>query len=183
MIKNIVIIILILSFIGVVVLLDIPGVQDVLDLRKQIEQEKEKFISKQELTDKILKLINEYNDSQETINQVDNIFPDEEDIPELITQIEFLAFEGGLILENIDVSSFKNIAESKAEIVRGQEQKEEDFNIVSIKIKLIGTYSSFKNFLKLVENNIRLIDIDSVEFVSESSFFEFNLSLKAYFQK
>ena len=47
MIKNIIIAILLLGFIGVVIFLDIPSIQEILRLRKDIEIEREVFVSEQ----------------------------------------------------------------------------------------------------------------------------------------
>jgi len=188
MIKNIIIIILILGFIGVVVMLDIPGVQGVLDLRKQIQNEKDKFIAKQDFSNHVLGLIESYNENQETVNEVKNIFPSEEDIPQLIAQLESLAFGSGLILESIDIETIEQGIIGKTEQIRAQQGTEKrEYSTVEIKLGLIGDYSAFKNLLGLIESNIRLIDINSIEFISERtegfSFFKFSLGLKAYYEK
>jgi len=148
MIKNIIIIILILGFIGVVVMLDIPGVQGILDLRKQIQNEKDKFIIKQDFSSHILGLIESYNENQETINEIKNIFPSEEDIPQLIAHLESLAFESGLVLESIDVETIEQGVIGKTEQIRAQQGVEkEEYSIVKIELGLIGDYSAFKNLL------------------------------------
>lgn len=179
MTKNIIILILILAFIGVVVFLDVPGVQGTLNLREQVKKQREKFSEKQELLAKMEKLNQLYEENQENLEKVNYILPSGLDMPNLIVQLEALVFGGGLILEEIEFSRTKDILDQ-------DKVQELDYKILTISLKLIGTYPSFENFLKTLEENMRLMDVVSIDFSSQSEesfeLFNFSLQIKTYYQ-
>lgn len=187
MIKNIIVLILILAFVGVVVFLDMPKVQKILDLRRQIKEEKEKFSEKQILLAKIEKLVQLYEENKENFEKINDVLPFNQDIPNLIVQLEALAFENGLVLEDITLTPTEKETAGRAKEVRTQEEKvSKDYQILAVNFKLIGDYLAFKNFLKTVEENMRLMDIISISFSLASGegvqIFNFDLNLKTYYQ-
>ncbi|MFZ5559666.1 MAG: type 4a pilus biogenesis protein PilO [Patescibacteria group bacterium] len=185
MIKNIIIIILILGFIALVVFLDVPGVQNILELRKSIASEKEKLLDKQELFAKVERLVQAYEENKESVEKIDHILPSGEKIPDLIVQLEALAFEQGLSLENIDIITIKE-EESRVPQATLTEKPAVTYKTMSVSMKIVGSYEAFKAFLKSVEENLRLLDINSVEFTTESKeggkVFGFEVRLITYHQ-
>lgn len=179
--KNIIILILILAFIGVVVFLNIPKVQGILSLRRQIEQQKELFSEKQGLLAKTDKLSQFYKENQEDLEKANYILPSGQDLPNLIVGLENMAFGSGLILEGVDFST----SEQSGELLEGQVKKK-DYKILDISLKVTGDYLSFESFLKKLGENIRLIDITSLTFSKQEGespqFFNFNLQIKTYYQ-
>jgi len=183
MIKNAIIIILILVFTAVIVFLDVPGVQNVLDLRKDINVQKQAFIDSQEMQDKIQSLVSSYEENKDVVEKTAYILPDNEDLPNLIVQLEALAFELGLLLEKIE---FAVVKPDSAGGEGGSSAPTQNYQTLNVTLRLIGTYPALKNFLKETEENIRLIDVNYVIFSasSEETFeiFEFDLGLNTYYQ-
>lgn len=190
MIKNLIILILILIFIGIIVLLDLPKFQDILGLKKEIETQKKEFSENQARLDRVEKLAQSYEENKENLKKISYILPPSEDIPNLIVQLEALALEGGLVLENI---KFKMPQEegtsSRAEAERIRQEEgavSKEYQTLTVNLKLIGTYLAFKNFLKAVEDNIRLIDIVSIGFSPESKeesrILKIDLDINTYYQ-
>jgi Tfp pilus assembly protein PilO len=179
MTKNIIIIILILGFIAAVVFLDIPTVQKVLDLRKSVKDEQKLLNEKKDFIDRIEKLIGTYQDNKETLKNIDSIMPDDSGIPDLIVQLEAVAAGSGVLLSDLNFTIIKEKTEE------GQAPK--DYNTVSVNMKMTGDYLSFNKFLKSVEENMRLLDIESINFapklIGTVSGFEFEVVLKTYYQK
>lgn len=187
MIKNIIIFILILAFIAVIVFLDLPEFQEVLSLRKEVKEQKEIFSEKQILLAKIGKLTEDYEGNEEDLKRVNYILPSGQDIPNLIVQLESLSFEAGLVLEALEffVGEEETISKAKeARVAEGKTPK--DYQTLTVNLKLIGDYLAFKNFLKLVEENIRLMDVGSIDFSTQTEemfqLFNFNLNLNTYYQ-
>lgn len=185
MIKNLIILILILGFAAIIVFLDMPKVQDILGLREDIKTQKDKFSEKQIVLGKVEKLTKTYEENQEDLERVSYILPSGQDIPDLIVQLEALAFESGSIIESVEFSSEKKT--TKAEQIRAGEQGVvKDYRGLNISLNLASTYSGFKNFLRLVEENIRLMDVNSIDFSTQSSegsqLINFNLSITTYYQ-
>lgn len=186
MIKNIIIIILVLAFIGIIVFLDIPEIQGVLDLRKKANNQKIIFLEKQELMAKIDRLKEDYQKNEDNLKRVDHILPSGKDEPNLIVQLEALALAGGLVLDHIELFSAQEQTVSKAQKARiVTEEQSKDYKVLTISLKLIGDYPALKAFLKAAEENIRLMDVQSINFSrqsQDSQFFNFDISLKTYYQ-
>jgi Tfp pilus assembly protein PilO len=188
MIRNIIIIITILGFIAVVVFLDIPGVQSVLAKRKEIKDQQQVLLDKQDLLLRVEKLSRLYEENKESVEKTNYILPSSEEIPNLIVQLEALAFEQGLVLGKVD---FKTL--TKEEITQGGEQQQpvQDYQTMNISLQLTGTYDGLKSFLKASEENIRLMDIKSIVFESSAGaeegqkgpqIFDFSILLNTYYK-
>jgi len=188
MIRNIIIGVLILGFIAAVVFFDVPSVENILNLRKQIEQEKLNFSENQAFLEKVEGLIDVYKKNKESIDKMDSILPPKEDIPNLIVQLEALVFEQGLILDKLEVNTpTEETPSSRAEEVRTGEEvaAPQKYKTLNINLGFTGDYSALKNFFKATEENMRLIDIDSISIAPEgeaSGIFKFDLTLKTYYQ-
>lgn len=189
MIRDIILIVLILIFIGIVVFFDVPGVQGVLQTRKDIEIQKQTLMDDQVFLAKVSELTKIYKDNKESIDKVDLILPPKEDIPNLIVQVESLVFEQGLILDKLEVSipTEDGGGTINPEDVRvKKESSATKYKTLTISLGFTGDYSALKNFLKATEENMRLIDIESIGISPESEgmgIFKFDLSLKTYYQK
>ena len=188
MIKTIVIIILGLGFVAVVIFLDVPGVESVLAKRKEIENQKQVLIDKQDLLARVEKLTKLYEENKDNVEKTNFILPSSEEIPNLLVQLEALAFEQGLVLGKVDLSTAKK--EEPAQGIEGQQRVIQDYETMIINIGLTGTYEGLKSFLKATEENIRLMDVDSINFGSAPQaeeyegpqMFNFNIIINAYYQ-
>ncbi|PJE57491.1 MAG: hypothetical protein COU82_01680 [Candidatus Portnoybacteria bacterium CG10_big_fil_rev_8_21_14_0_10_38_18] len=184
MIKNAIIIILVLVFVAIVVFLDVPGVQNVLTSRKDIEIQKQRFLDTQELEGKIEKLVSSYEGNKDVVEKTTYILPDNEDLPNLIVQLEALAFEQGLLLEKIEFAAVNQDAVGGGE--EGSTASTQNYQTITITLKLMGSYPALKNFLKETEENMRLMDVSSINFSTSSGetpeIFEFDLRLNTYYQ-
>jgi len=174
MTKNIIIIVLILGFIGIVVLLDIPKVQSIFDLKNQIKEQQKALEGKQYIIGIVEKLRDTYENNKENLNKLEYIMPGEQEIPNLIVQLEAIAAKGGLILGEIGFrAEDKNVATNQ------------DYKSLTVNINLVGDYAAFERFLSTIEENIRLMDVESINFIVQSettSLFNFNVVFKVYYQ-
>ena len=187
MIKNIIIIILIFGFAATVVFFDVPSVQKALDFKKEIKAQNILLGEKQALLDKVDKLKGSYQTNEETFKKLEYILPNNQDVPNLIVQVEAFAVESGLSLKKIDFfASDLGGGTSRAQAIRGETGVEtKEYQILTINLGLSGSYLGFKNFLKIVEENIRLMNIRTINFMPKSgvqtSDFDFEVVLEAYY--
>jgi Tfp pilus assembly protein PilO len=187
MTKNIIIFIIILAIVGVTVFFDVPKIQNILYLKKQIEEQEELLSKNQTLLARIGDLTKTYEASKKNIEKIGYVLPSDEDTPNLIVQLEALAFAGGLVLEGMSFTVAVEEKVGRAQQARTQaEVVPEKYQTLTIDLSLIGTYSAFKAFLKSLEKNIRLMDIISVSFSGEEQedmeVFNFSLKLRTYYQ-
>ena len=171
--KGLVTIILLIALVAIVMFLDLPAYNRVGFLGEEIEKYEQFLEEKEELLIKVSQLKQIYESREEEINKVYYVLPSLADIPNLIVQFEALASENGLILENLGFGkteaakktggvSWSTGAEGEDTIDRVQE----GYQSLRMSLVLIGSYQSFKSFLKAIEHNIRLMDIRSISFSS-----------------
>jgi Tfp pilus assembly protein PilO len=196
MIKNLIFLFLILGFVAIVIFLDIPAVREVLNLKKILSEQTKILGDKQEFSIKLEKLIKNYEDNKKDAEKVNYALPLGKEIPNLIVQFEALGAEGGMTIEQIGFSSVEGQATSKAKVVRtetgeGINQQTGDsaknYKTIAVNLKMSGDYYAFKNFLVAVEKNIRLMNIETINFTSlsgqDSQLFNFEVTLKTYYQQ
>lgn len=189
MIKNLIIIAVILGFFASVVFLDVPMVQGILSFRQEIKTKQQQLIEKEDLIRTVEALMEKYKDNEEILKNLDVILPEESNIPDLLVQLEALANAGGMVISDTKISTLEAKKTSKAETAttgEAAQEKTADYKTVTIGLVMSGDYSSMKNFLQVVEKNMRLIDVDSIIFSGQSeggtkSLFDFDIVLKTYY--
>jgi Tfp pilus assembly protein PilO len=191
MTKNLIFIVITLGLVASIIFLDVPIVQGVLNMRKEITVKQEELVKKEAFIKTIEKLIDKYKNSEESLKKLDDILPGDSDVPNLIVQIEAIAKESGMSVGGVNIAVSNQEGASKAETVRsggsaGQEKVVVDYQVVTINLKMSGNYATLKAFLRAVEENMRLIDIESIAFSTKSreiigSTFEFDMVLSTYY--
>lgn len=146
-------------------------------------------VSQVELNDKIklydalennladLKVLNKnYDDlSRYDFDRLDMVLPKEQDLPGLFVQIAALAEENGFTLMNIDFTdqSIKNNGKTASTL-------DNKIKKLSINIVLRGKgYTDLIRFLDAMEYNIRLIDVNSLNFSPGQP--NYNVALTTYY--
>lgn len=154
------------------------------------EKAEEQYLEKnRDLTD-IKKLISAYNNISATDKEkIYLIIPDEVDTEGLIRDMEDMARNSGLVLESVRAEAVaEKSSDSAGSFIQQQPTGDNEKKLpqgvgaVKIEVNLIGTdYYSLKDFLKIIENNLRLFDVDSISFdpVKEST----NLKITTYYLK
>ena len=124
-------------------------------------------------------LIAKYNDiSQSDIDRIDKLVPSQTDAIKFIMEVDDIIKNNGMILRSIDV---KNAEGSKAPPDAGGKSKL--FETVSFAMKIAGSYESFFSFVKNMEENLRLTDINAVKLSPAiGSLYEFDVEASAYFK-
>jgi len=126
---------------------------------------------------------------KEDIEKVNKIYPSLEDVEELFTELAVLVKKNGLLLNSIELKKFeeKNVQKTAAK-KEDNAQKEgaiselsDDIGVVDINLSISGVnYKSLKNILRTFENNLRILDIQSLSFQSGNSL---SLEIKTYYDK
>lgn len=108
---------------------------------------------------------------KDQVKQIEILLPNENSENELYADIESLAAENGLCIESLSINdgSGDNSKETEKKPKQNKDQVASalpgDLKKVKINLELSGlNYNSFKNFLYVIENNLELMDIDSVDF-------------------
>jgi len=185
--KTIIILILFIIFLAVVFLLDWPIYQKYLSLKNEVDTQKNLLASKEELLTKVQQLENVYEEQQDKIEKTEYVLPTSKKIPELIVQFEALASESGLILEELYFKEQKATGPISQRGVEEGQKEIRPYKVLNIFLSVTGSYESFRAFVKALEYNIRLLDIQKIKFSAEESQevngFIFDLELTAYYQE
>ena len=133
-----------------------------------LEQEKS---SRQNYLKDLKKIIENYNQiSQEDIDKLKQILPEQKDIPNLFIQLQALVEDNGFILSSVDIS------EGNAGVAKGNNSNGAVIQRLNINLDLVGRdYIALKEFLQSLEYNLRLYDVNAVYFVPGSDTYSINL--------
>ena len=175
-----------------------PAYNEIKILTQEIEAKQNTLAEKQKLVVDIEKLISQYEDIKGKVNKVFYVLPSEAEIPNILVQLEALASENGIIFESINFGEIQQSGQGKITFKETSLSPEEQENSmivdhcksISVDVKLIGSYENFKNYLKSLENNIRIMDIISISFSGVSGEekgenldnFSYLVKLKVYYQ-
>lgn len=124
-------------------------------------------------------LVAKYNNiSQSDIDRIDKLIPSQTDAIKFIMEADDIIKNNGMILRSIDV---KNTEGSKAP--PGAVDKPKLFETVSFAMKIAGSYESFFSFVKNMEENLRLTDINAIKLSPAiGNLHEFDVEASAYFK-
>lgn len=176
-------ILLIIISIGLFVMYIDPTYEQIKVLKSKNSEFNEALNKSKELRQVRDGLLDQYNSfSQEDLVKLKKLLPDTVDNVRLIMDIDSIASEYGITIQNIQVDAHQN--ESKGEIVVVSNSKPYDF--VTLSFSMSASYDDFISFVTDLKNSLRLVDIKDIEFdVSEtgSSLNKYNVTIRTYWLK
>lgn len=99
------------------------------------------------------------------MNKIYAILPDDPGLPDLLVQIQTLALTSGVAITNFSFNVAENnntsLLSASDETLKGNIAKA-NFSTVGISIGISGVYQSIKSFISAVENNLRIMNILSL---------------------
>ena len=131
----------------------LPAFDKTRALFRTIEERKSILTEQENLLDQIQSLNKSIDNRIDEIGKLDTLLPKNKELPELIITLETTSSSSGLILSEIKFSELT---------VQG------DIKKISGDIRLSGSFSSFLNFLKNIEDNIRIIDVMNINIALET---------------
>ncbi len=176
-----------------------PAFDKVSGLRDELKTWQGKLDDTQALSRKLESLKKKYDTMSNEIARVNQAVPKGEDVPGLLVQLEQLASQNGLILNNVTFT----VAEAKKAKKTAAVAEEETLpasslavsavpttaqKILAVDLSLTGAQGSFKTFLSAIEANLRIMDVATISFAgkgssgNESASQDFKISLNTYFR-
>lgn len=160
---------------------DIGSYDEALNNSKALENERDKLTSK-------------YNDiSKDDLDKLEKLLPDNIDNIRLILEIEKIASPYGMVLKDVKYNADPGSTGATGGPVQatGQEPtSSKDYRILNMEFSVTGTYNNFINFTKDLESNLRIVDISSVAFSSETDaktnpagVYKYSFKIKTYWLK
>jgi len=134
-------------------LLVLPAFDKTKMLRAALTEREEMFIELQEITKSVEELNQEIDKNKNDIAKIDQLLPKQKEVSEIITAVENIVSSSGLSLLEITFSEFKG----------------EPIGTITGNLKLVGDFNSLINLLDLLEKNLRLVEINSLDVASQFS--------------
>jgi Tfp pilus assembly protein PilO len=160
---------LLVIILGAVVLL--PKFQELREIQKNIAEKEEELRSQESYFAELREIKTKLEKYQEQLTKINAALPDEQSLPSLFDFLQKTSSQSGLILKGIGPFTIS--------------PSEDDPNLreTQFSFQVLGSYSSFKNFLLSLEKSARMIEVENISFSSpkeEDNLFVFNLRIKVY---
>jgi len=196
--ENLVIIGSVCALVLVVLLLIMPAF-DSMNIDRQIVSEKQSSLEQAKLFNQQIADKNSRYKSEELENLL-SVMPKQEELSALLIQLEGLATGNGLIMESVDFGKIEQDSQAQEprlgdELQGGiapensqansQGTQIQPYKILLVSLKLNGAYGAFKNYLRAVEKNKRIMDVVSLSLNTGSGIaqnFFFSVNLRVYYQ-
>lgn len=172
---------------------------DALNNSKTLENERDKLAAKYNAID------------PNNLLKLQKLLPENVDNIRLILEIEQLASPYNMVLKNIKYSAVADTKNSpnpspspspspfpNIQIQGGSlstEETNKDYGVWDLEFSTISTYSNFLNFTKDLENNLRIVDVSSIQFSSSAvntgtgntapliEMYQYNFKIRTYWLK
>jgi Tfp pilus assembly protein PilO len=146
-----------------------PKYQELTLLNNQISGKKEELQFREEYLNELSKASDKLGTYENTLKIISATLPSGSSLPLLFDFFQKAGSQSGLILKDVSAVEGSSLGNAK---------------VINISLQATGSYSSFKDFIVILEKSARLINIDSFSFglskQGESAVFNFNLAANAY---
>lgn len=131
-----------------------PAYEDIQQKRGEVASAQKKLDDYKKLMEKVNQALSQYQSEEQARQAISLAFPTNPEIPKAAYQIIGSAEEGKV---SVNMISGKEslIVPSKSDLIKGR-------GVVSFDAQVTGSYQTFKNFVLALEQNIRILDIESI---------------------
>jgi DNA-directed RNA polymerase subunit F len=161
----------------------IASYNEALDNSKALEAERDKLTQK-------------YNSfDPENLSKLQKLLPDTIDNIRLILEMEKMIVPYGMTIKDIKydiVDKVSAVSQTTGAIQGGSNTSGKDYGTVNLEFSTQGTYSTFLSYLRGLEDNLRIMDISSIDFSSNAGAglkpsleesYSYNFKLRTYWLK
>jgi Tfp pilus assembly protein PilO len=165
-----------------------PELDKISELRGVLQSKMELLEQQRTVNEQVKNLLSRFKSVSNLESIVSMAIPVNEDFGALLHQLDILAGSSGLTVASIDFRSF-NLPTSR---LRTGDQADtigviSERGRVAMEVSLQGSYSALKAFLKLIETNVRILDVKTlslaaVDQTNASDLFTYKILVEGYFQ-
>ena len=151
----------------------LPKYSDFKDIKEKVAKKQTELQEKKNKFSKLQDLSKQLEEHKESLDKIDSALPEEMSFAYLSNFFQNKTSQSGLVLESL-VENQAPVSKEDEEMAKGK-QKETYFSIA-----LLGSFSSFDNFLKTLERSSRLIEVKDVSIKRSKESLNFFLTVKVY---
>lgn len=141
----------VLASAGLVFLVIVPGVASIRNQRETKVRREEELESFREKVRKLDTLSSQIRELERSLSLVTNALPDEDKIPELMTQLQGMADEAGVVVSNLQYGGGGG---------KGREEKSGEVESIRFQMGVEGEYPKIEGLFKLFEQASRAVLLD-----------------------
>ncbi len=165
-----------------------PAYDELKALKSEVAGRKKFIATKQADIEKIKNLAGSYEAQGKLQDTASLVLPPDEDVAGGLAQLYGIAKANGLVLQYVDVAVGGLRNAQKTEVgMAGANQIQKPIGSVLYRLRLTGTYDNFKSFVKMLETNMRIFDLENLSLQSagegKQSFYTLGVSVSGYYQK
>ena len=188
-------IILIGSSIAVFLFFVSPLYNGITELKAQVASYDQALSNSKALENERDKLTQKFNAiTGENLERIKKLLPENVDNIRLILEIEKIASPFGMALRDVKYSPNKTSEDSPSGVIQplAGPSSQKEYGVWDLEFSTVGTYANFLNFVKALESNLRIVDISSVEFssdtqagsaISTTPVYKYSFKIKTYWLK
>lgn len=172
-----------------------PLLHDISSLKAQASSYDEALENSKALLNERDKLTKKFNSiAPEDKEKLSKLLPNNVDNIRLILEIEKIAGPYGMVLRDVQYNTAEEESKPGNNLVSPDLRTAlapQDYGSWDLEFSTQGTYANFLNFVKSLENNLRIVDISSIEFSSPASssgqaasnIYRYSFKIKTYWLK
>ena len=174
-----------------------PYYNDISNIQTQVSSYNEALSNAKSLQGQRDLLTTKYNTiNPENLDKLQKLLPDNVDNIRLILEIGEIAKPYGMVLSDVKYdASVSSNTKGVANVVAGagQNNLNSNYGILDLEFSTQGTYDNFLSFLNDLEHNLRIVDISSIEFSSDTGssttssqqndIYKYSFKIKTYWLK
>lgn len=156
------------------------------EIKRQEKEEQIKLLN--QYKNKFENLVSRYESLGSNLEAINSALPITSEPASILASLDAMAKKNGLTIDSL---TFKNIEPSSKSASSETSTLVNSPYTLEITSNLFGSYDSFKNFIKDLETEIRLMDINALKFKpiastgkvkTPANFFQFELTIDTYYQ-
>lgn len=151
----------------------------------QYDQALDKAAQLQQLKQSLLARYNAFDPND--VDRLQKMLPDHVDNIRLILDLNSLAAQHGMSLENVDVTNTGSAATNSASATIGSDQQ--DYESLTLRFTTHSTYSNFETFMRNLEASLRIVDLVSLSIATSggntpgAQLYQYQVTIKTYWLK
>ena len=171
----------------ILVFIAYPLYENISTLQQQINVKQQEEEALKQRIENLKELEKNYQVAKEKSKMVELALPNEKQIPEILIQLENIAGENGMTFSEITPGTAMKGTPgggAKTPTVSPSSSASGLYQEIPLTVKIAGSFSGLKNYLKSIEKNVRIFDINaiSIEKATEGKVLNISLAITAYFQ-
>jgi Tfp pilus assembly protein PilO len=156
----------------------VPKSREIQELRSERHALVEFVNEKNDAVGQVSELLNKYKSISALQETLSASLPTEEDVPGIVNQLQGLANLSGVVIDSLSLQFLSIRAQDNTATI-------EPVGTLRATVGIKGDYNSIKEYISLLETNIRIIDLNSMQISggTEGNVLSYEIVVDTYYQR